>query len=44
MSGGTLAVAGQTTFTGGTDVFYGGSTVDAGSLQVGFWDRFAVRC
>ena len=35
MSGGTLAVAGQASFTGGTDVFYGGSTVDAGSLQVG---------
>jgi fibronectin-binding autotransporter adhesin len=26
---------GQATFTGGTDVFYGGSTVQAGSLQVG---------
>ena len=35
MSGGTLAVAGQASFTSGTDVFYGGSTVDAGSLQVG---------
>lgn len=35
MSGGTLAVTGQASFTGGTDVFYGGSTVDAGSLQVG---------
>ncbi len=35
MSGGTLAVAGEASFTGGTDVFYGGSTVDAGSLQVG---------
>jgi hypothetical protein len=35
MSGGTLAVADQASFTGGTDVFYGGSTVDAGSLQLG---------
>ncbi len=35
MSGGTLAVTGGASFTGGTDVFYGGSTVDAGSLQVG---------
>jgi len=35
MSGGTLAVTGEASFTGGTDVFYGGSTVDAGSLQVG---------
>jgi fibronectin-binding autotransporter adhesin len=35
MSGGTLAVTGQASFTGGTDVFYGGSTVDAGSLQIG---------
>ena len=35
MSGGTLAVAGEASFIGGTDVFYGGSTVDAGSLQVG---------
>jgi hypothetical protein len=35
MSGGTLAIAGQASFTGGTDVFYGGSSVQAGSLQVG---------
>ena len=35
MSGGTLAVTGEASFTGGTDVFYGGSTVDAGSLEVG---------
>jgi hypothetical protein len=35
MSGGTLAVTSQASFTGGTDVFYGGSSVDAGSLQVG---------
>jgi hypothetical protein len=35
MSGGTLAVTGDASFTGGTDVFYGGSTVDAGSLEVG---------
>jgi hypothetical protein len=35
MSGGTLAVTGEASFTGGTDVFYGGSTVDAGSLQIG---------
>jgi hypothetical protein len=35
MSGGTLAIARQATFTGGTDVFYGGSSVEVGSLQVG---------
>jgi hypothetical protein len=35
MSGGTLGITGQATFTGGTDVFYAGSTVQAGSLQVG---------
>jgi hypothetical protein len=35
MSGGTLAITGQASFTGGTDVFYGGSSVQAGSLQVG---------
>ena len=35
MSGGTLAVTGEASFTGGTDVFYGGSTFDAGSLQIG---------
>jgi fibronectin-binding autotransporter adhesin len=35
MSGGNLAITGQAAFTGGTDVFYAGSTVQAGSLQVG---------
>jgi hypothetical protein len=35
MSGGTLAITGQASFTGGTDVFYGGSSVQVGSLQVG---------
>jgi hypothetical protein len=35
MSGGTLTVTGQASFTGGSDTFYGGSTFNAGSLQVG---------